>query len=113
MVVEREELREEHPATRFVRSIQKYVLARPAHARLPAERPVGASCVLIRKVSPQPLRMPGNRSTSLDSPGAAVLIAEMSSGAMWFCAMRSTVSRCKSWAPFRLPPCMIICVKVR
>src|SRR5215469_7532621 len=55
-----------------------------AHARLPAERPVGACCMLMRKLSPHFLLMPGKSSTSRDKPGMAVFITPISKGPMWF-----------------------------
>src|SRR5438552_10292408 len=75
------------PHTRLLRSIQKYVLARPAHARLPAARPVGNGAVLIRKLNPHFLDIPGNSSMSWESDGIALFMAPISRGPMWFCAM--------------------------
>src|SRR2546429_534279 len=99
--------------TGFVRSIQKYVFASPAHARLPAARPVGASRMLMRKLRPHFFDIPGNSSTSLERPDIADFSVPTSSAPMWFCAMRSTVPRRRSWPPFDAPPCMIVCAKAR
>ena len=59
------------PATRFAGSIQKYVLAAPAQARLPALRPAGPCCVLMRKLSPYFWSIPGKKLTSFDAVGMA------------------------------------------
>src|SRR2546427_12764768 len=101
------------PETRLVRSIQKYVFKRPAQARLPAERPVGADCVLIRKLRPQPLRIPGNHSTSLESGGLTRFMTGTSGGGVWVWGISLTGSRRRDRRAVLRPPCPFLFVKLR
>ena len=52
-------------------------------------------------------------ATSFDSGGIAVFSAGISIAPMWFCDIRSTVSRRSTCAPLCVPPFMIICAKAR
>ena len=83
--------------------------ARPRPGCRPSGRS-GTAWVLIRKLSPHFLLMPGNElDVVATAAGIAVFSAPISSAPMWFWAMRSTVSRCSTWAPLCVPPFMIIC----
>jgi hypothetical protein len=66
-------------------------------------RPVGASSVLIMKVRPQVLGMPGKNSASFESGGMAVFTSRTRHSPIWLRAIMSTVSARSTRWPLAAP----------
>ncbi len=79
------------------------MLARPAQARLPALRPVGAVSVLIMKPSPHFLTMPGKNSASSELSGKTLFSTTTLTSPIWFFPIMATVSGRSTVLPSRLP----------